>query len=426
MNKKFLNNEVQQKQPVTSSNKAWGRQHKIIELLRNSDTSREELKHQLNVCDRTLRYDLAALRNNGFDIPDHKNNILSLINKDSSFFEYEPITTETIHDWTILCIINMRDSPKFAEIKEYFDTFTPAENMICEDLIRASINRLIHGSFISRKGYCYSSNFPSTFITLDYIHALDLDFFCSNNAINLKSLRNKINLYWPFWHSRSKENYLLSDINKYLNIFLKYNFKEKALSFEYISSNNIRSTVPHFYTGKIIYSREKDTLYILGKDRPKKSSYSLYRMEKIILDSITETAETNYCYDNLEFNTITTEMFDVALDKHNVQVKFTFLPSIHKKVRELSKGRLNSKITYISNKDLVYSNLTDIPDDEEATFLMYEDVIRGLGGFANYLRQFGDNAIVLNDKKLIMQMKDETVVRALKKYREKERDDYER
>lgn len=420
-----MNAKLLCKKETYSKKKARIRQEKIVEILKTQNISRDELKDLLHISESCLKNDLFSLRYSGYNIESHLG-MLSLSPSDNIFFDYNPITNFEIHKWIILSIIKKYGPLKFSEIDKEYREIIPVGGS-CTDKIHATLNLLRKEKLVLMNSKSlYSSICPDTFITLDTDNIIDLELSCLNNSPRLKHIRKKINDYWDFnFYSLSKKVISSAKLNELLETFSKSNYKERAISFEYTSLSGTKTQVPHFYTGKFIYSREKNVLFILGRTHPKKEVYKLQRVDCIDPITISETSEKNIFYDSTEFNTIVDEMFDMALDKHHVNVKFAYSPTINNKITQLSNYRGSSKISYQSNKQNIYLQLNEIPDNEEVVFLLYEDTIRGLGGFANYLRQFGTNVTVLSDQSLIDQMK-ETATRTLEHYKIKERIQHER
>lgn len=153
-------------------------------------------------------------------------------------------------------------------------------------------------------------------------------------------------------------------------------FDKYQLSIHYQSKKGTRSAL--FSTGLIIYSVEKNKVYLLGYAKGHESDFLMI----INLDTITDILVMdipNKHYQSQEFKNIYKEMFSISIEPLvHVKVLFPKLPHIDVKLKNLHMYRK-------STSTLQYT------DDS----IIYEDDLRGIHDFRNYLRGFGNNYTLL-------------------------------
>lgn len=153
-------------------------------------------------------------------------------------------------------------------------------------------------------------------------------------------------------------------------------FDRRVLSVRYRAKNGILTIL--FSTGLIVYSVEKNRMYLLGRSHVQNTE----RLTIINLDTVIDIRETdlpNTHYQTQEFRKIYTEMFSISIEPlTHVRVRFQNLPHIEAKLKILSLHRkATCRFAYTGD------------------YILYEDDLRGINDFRNYLRSFGHHYTLL-------------------------------
>lgn len=124
------------------------------------------------------------------------------------------------------------------------------------------------------------------------------------------------------------------------------------------------------------------------------------------ISTIENTDFPNDSYRSTTYQHIFSEMFSISLEEPlMVKVRFDLEANVKRKIHYLKQHRSGASITYF-------------PEENQ---LEYQDTIRGLGDFANYLRQFGRSVHVIEPASLKDKM-NFSIDRTLSRYEE---DEYE-
>ena len=197
---------------------------------------------------------------------------------------------------------------------------------------------------------------------------------------------------------------MLSQIGQWMKKISDTGCTENLIRLEYTTRSGNPLTVL-FETGLIIYSIEKAKLYLLGKEFSEQPQLTANYDSIIDVSTITHAENTSYpnnSYHSASYQRVFSEMFSVSLEKPmKVVVRFDLVANVKRKVLYLQQQRSQASITMY-------------PDENQ---LEYTDTIRGLGDFANYLRQFGRSAHVIAPVELKEKMQF-SVNRALARYEE--------
>lgn len=171
-------------------------------------------------------------------------------------------------------------------------------------------------------------------------------------------------------------------------------YQEKLLIFTYKTQANDTISVM-LATGLLVYSLEKDKLYIIGN--------SILTGEDIIINmasvlSIETTEFRNLHFQSSYYLQLYEDMFSISIEKPvKVVIEFEYIFNIPLKLQQLAIQRKKAKIVTKGNK------------------LIYTDEISGLNDFANYLRRFGRSFRVIEPLELREKMEFSTK-RALNRY----------
>ena len=172
---------------------------------------------------------------------------------------------------------------------------------------------------------------------------------------------------------------MLEEINQWMKKLSDSSYAEKLIRITYKTKAGQMLTIL-FQTGLVIYSVEKAKLYLLGKE---------YTEEPAL------TEKYNSIIDMSRISTI--ENTDFPNDSYR--------STTYQHIHYLKQHRSGASITYF-------------PEENQ---LEYQDTIRGLGDFANYLRQFGRSVHVIEPASLKDKM-NFSIDRTLSRYEE---DEYE-
>lgn len=201
---------------------------------------------------------------------------------------------------------------------------------------------------------------------------------------------------------------MLEEINQWMKKLSDSSYAEKLIRITYKTKAGQMLTIL-FQTGLVIYSVEKAKLYLLGKEYTEEPALtekynSIIDMSRI--STIENTDFPNDSYRSTTYQHIFSEMFSISLEEPlMVKVRFDLEANVKRKIHYLKQHRSGASITYF-------------PEENQ---LEYQDTIRGLGDFANYLRQFGRSVHVIEPASLKDKM-NFSIDRTLSRYEE---DEYE-
>lgn len=228
----------------------------------------------------------------------------------------------------------------------------------------------------------------------------------------LKSLYTRIGVFYGNIDAETpySKNYIVygkqmqgfSHINSFLQKITACDYKNKILEISYNTKHGKQLTIL-LAVGLIIYSIEKDTCYILGKEYTTEKEghmplYTIIDVSDII--QVNNTSEVNPCYKDSYFMSVFETMFSISTEAPvKVTVEFDRTYNIERKILYLSKQRKKSDVKILNDK------------------ILYMDTISGLSDFANYLRQFGRSVNVIEPLSLKEKMM-ASVERALSRYEE--------
>ncbi len=208
----------------------------------------------------------------------------------------------------------------------------------------------------------------------------------------LKSISHKINLTLGNIEQghNAFDNYIIyghkhfhfEDIADKIKQLNSYDYAGFLLRIEYTTKACEIISVT-FATGMMVYSLEKDSLYLMGKNG---SDNIIIKYDSIT--HISETNEPNIHFNSDEFKQLYNTMFSISVDKPvRVTVEFDNIFNIRKKLEQLcSQRHATCKLqfkTYEKNDKIIYT-----------------DIVSGLSDFAAYLRRFGRAATVIEPQEL--------------------------
>ena len=377
------------------------RRQKILEFIQNKETvSTKELLEAFQIKKATLSEDIAALKSQGIPLETSYGTVS--LNAGHSANYYEKITFATIRHWVILLIMSR------SRLSLNFETLYTEYEKLTGDCSIDTLHKDLQ--YLQKEGYIFLNSNNFTYSSTGKYHTFispsmeELDNFCYHYAQKTES--HPIDLELSRVHKiatilncgfedsgvfekndtyivHGKRNLLDSNSRDLLDRFLASSHQTNILSIRYITNKGKEITCD-FSVGLIVYSIEKNKLYLLGET-------SCHRTV-IALDSIQEwtaTGKANLIYASSLYYQIYQEMFAISVeDPCPVRVRFINQPFIYEKVKNLH-----------TNRSLSTFQLSD--DNSE---IVYTDTIRGLSDFSTYLRQFGRSVIVDEPQTLREQM----------------------
>ena len=208
------------------------------------------------------------------------------------------------------------------------------------------------------------------------------------------SVREELYNHKYFLYGRQNQG--LTAIRNQLNKLSKCDCAHTSITISYYEKNGTLRLFENFSLGILIYSVEKDKLYLLGETSEMPNCILI----SSCIDAIRPGTGENHIYHNEKYNQLYDEMFSISLDPPvDVIVEFDTFGTIPRRIEQLKSHRPSASII------------------KENDAIIYKDRIRGIDDFANYLRQFGKSARALEPKELRDKML-YSVKRSLTRYQE--------
>ena len=285
---------------------------------------------------------------------------------------------------------------------------------LLHDLIAAGEIEFNHAT---KKYFLTGKNIPLEMVldkdTLDKLHIILKTITNGTPYYNqFKSIYNKTSLLLgdvtdvtPYF-----ENYIvygkkmdgLTNIAEQLKNITTHDYQNKVLQIRYQTKKQGERSVL-FAVGMLLYSVEKDILYLIGEEYSQKNEAQTYPYSIINVSTISqidETIVTHSCYHSAYYTELFHSMFSISIETPvHVKVEFNRILNIERKIRLLTKQRKYAHCEILENK------------------IIYTDKISGLSDFAMYLRKLGRSAHVIEPPVLRERMKD-SVERTLQRYKE--------
>lgn len=181
---------------------------------------------------------------------------------------------------------------------------------------------------------------------------------------------------------------------------------EKCISdivrIKYISQSSRRTQQTYLAAGLIVYSADKDKVYIIGKDAQAsgkvKKSFRIMRLDTIL--EIEKTEHPNPCWFTSDFRNIYDAMYSISSEstKEKIVVEFDNVANVRYKLESLLCQRKNAKLETNDKK------------------IIYTDYVIGLQDVEAFLRQFGRSCHIVEPPKLREMMK-ASVEKSLEAYK---------
>lgn len=171
----------------------------------------------------------------------------------------------------------------------------------------------------------------------------------------------------------------LSKASKLFQSIKSYDYKHKVLDITFTSQKGNPQKLA-MAIGLVVYSMEKNELYIIGKSSS--TNYKFNNSNTIIkvssIQNISETDLSHNIYHSKEYENLFKSMFSISAESpKRIKVEFDNEANILRKIENLSNRRNVS------------------PPSPNNSKIIYEDDISGIKDFANYLRSFGKSVQVI-------------------------------
>ena len=378
------------------------RQNILQYISDNKNVSTKQIMEHFNIRKATLSEDITALKSQGAPLITTRG-FVAINEEEKSTNYYEKISTSTVRHWLILFILSQSRMPmSFTSLKDAYEHFNfgyCSIDTLHKDLQTLQANKYIHYSD-SKHTYKLTNKY-NHYITpkFDYIEP-----FCEKYSSQIESNPNALEL--KRFHDTARimicgfeeddiykpnESYIVHGKRNLLDDATKKAYEElnlhpyeaRKLDITYNAKEGVL-TAEDFSVGLVVYSIEKNRMYLLGETNEKKIIIAV----DTIIEYITKK-KRNTIYNSDEYKNIFNEMFSVSVDElETVEVLFDNESYIKYKVNMLNKKRPNSKI---------------IPSEDGKTFT-YTDQLRGIADFASYIRQFSRGALAIKPESLRNQM----------------------
>lgn len=378
------------------------RRKKLFDYIKEKEhVSTKELLEHFKIRKATLSEDIAALKEQGIPLVTTRGFVGMEKETDSNGY-YETITASTIRCWLILLILSKAEAPmKFRAIQQ---AYSEINELYSVDTLHKDLQSLQEMGYLSFNTYTYCYHLTNRYYSYITPSLEALDDFCyiysqhkeaNPTDLELERLHEiAVILDSGFEDSNSfqtndtylihgKRNQLSKETRNQLHTLLCMDYSDYQLNICYLTNTNKQRSAL-FSIGLIVYSVEKNRMYLLGETPAYKT---IIPVDSIV--SISMTTERNHIYKSEEYQSIFQEMFSISVDEPEVvKIAFANEKFIYDKVRTLHSRRPASTMTL----------------SQDQTQILYTDIIRGIPDFSNYLRQFGRGAVVLEPENLRQQM----------------------
>ncbi len=397
------------------------RKNILKDLLDNDCCTYKYLMDTYQISERSMQMDIRELCKQGYQIKGIKAKqgyVLKKEEAEESKGYFEASDAQKIRKLFLMLILqNSSNGYTVAELGKMLRKYNQEGVRADLKTIRTALNELAEARMVVAVGdkYSISGNalLQLALTSSDAIELLNLLETCSRGHHHeqvLKQIQKKLTIalfnepededisssayvvYNKSFENAGKLEALLDELNR-------YPFEEKILMIAYRNHAQQIITIP-FAVGNVVYSVDKDQLYLLGES---KGVRLIIQYGTVI--NIEATEQENHIFRNAFYRSIIDSMFSISVeDPVHVKVEFDNIFAIREKLNRLRVNRLGARLT------------------EEGGVLYYEDEVSGINDFAGYLRRFGYNCRVLEPERLRNIMK-ESARRILDAYRQLEEEE---
>lgn len=397
------------------------RKNILKDLLDNDCCTYEYLMDTYQISERSMQMDIRELCKQGYQIKGIKAKQGYVLKKEEAEEPkgyFEASDAQKIRKLFLMLILqNSSNGYTVAELGKMLRKYNQEGVRADLKTIRTALNELAEARMVVAVGdkYSISGNalLQLALTSSDAIELLNLLETCSRGHHHeqvLKQIQKKLTIalfnepededisssayvvYNKSFENAGKLEALLDELNR-------YPFEEKILMIAYRNHAQQIITIP-FAVGNVVYSVDKDQLYLLGES---KGVRLIIQYGTVI--NIEATEQENHIFRNAFYRSIIDSMFSISVeDPVHVKVEFDNIFAIREKLNRLRVNRPSARLT------------------EEGGVLYYEDEVSGINDFAGYLRRFGYNCRVLEPERLRNIMK-ESARRILDAYRQLEEEE---
>lgn len=343
---------------------------------------------------------------------------------------YQPVTADILRKYTILHELQNNPIAK-KELHKKFTIYKNTESPTDSDRIPLDIQMTQYYKCIKdltdngdiqlnesdQKYYLTGKNLPLQ-ISLDYDGLFNLNIELSTAVRGTAYYEQLKNLYQKTClllgtidDDTAYSNHFLvygqkisglSSVTEKLQQITRFDYRHKVLQIDYTTKRGKDISIL-FAVGMVIYSAEKDILYLLGSELTDDADMQNLLHTIIDVSDITRVEETDIrhsCYKADFFVKSFESMFSISLEESaNVKVEFDRVANVERKINYLKSQRVNAAIQVTESK------------------IIFTDTVSGLADFARYLRRFGKSAHVIEPPALKDKMR-QSAERALARYGE--------
>ena len=390
------------------------RQNILKDLLNNDCCTYEYLMDTYQISERSMQLDIKELCRQGYKIKGVKAKQGYVLHKEeagTSKGYFEASDAQKIRKLFMMLILqNSSNGYTVAELGKLLQKYNHDGVQADLKTIQTALNELAEARMVVAMGdrYSISGNalLQLALTTSDAIELLNLLETCSRGHHHeqiLGQIQEKLAIALfnePEDEDNSPSAYVVYNksyetagkLEEILDNLNQYPFEEKVLMIEYRDHEQQIHSLP-FAVGNVVYSVDKDQMYLLGESEGKKLVIPYGAILKI-----ETTEQRDPVFRNEFYCRIVDTMFSISVeDPVHVKVEFDSIFGIKEKLNRLLLNRPNASLT------------------EDNGVLYYEDEISGMNDFAGYLRRFGYSCRVLEPEKLRDTMK-ESAHRILEAY----------
>lgn len=318
------------------------------------------------------------------------------------------------------------------DIKSHTSSHEKIPIYIEDSKLRKLINELVEENIISRhissgNAYIYKplytsaetlheseeSSYRFTGQELTALHQqLSLLSHMRDDSAILDTIRQKIDLVLGQLpdYAKNQQNYItyghqytaLTKLYETLQLFVPYDYRNHILELTYLDDSTHKHTF--FAIAKIIYSVEKDRLYILGKSKQDLSVSGMYSyLPADTILSVSETLSQNDEFGKSVYDDMFRQMLSISISTpQHVRLKIaTQNLSTEDKIMKLYKAR----------KEVI-----SLPPRNVNTYIHYNDRIPDTDTFLHYIQSFGRACVIEAPETLKEEMK-QNISETLNHYR---------
>lgn len=378
------------------------RQNILNDIINKTNNTQESLMVTYSVQIRTLKEDIRSLRDQGYNILSKKGTYILESCSDSG--EATPQTprfyqaTDKIYLRKLIILLLMQQAEvplSEVDIISLYQKYSYDEGSVTPATLRTAISELVNDKLLSVNSdglYKVSKNAP-VYLQLnddDTLNIINLINLCGSSHPfhkELKNIASKLSIAFFNEDAGDEEHFYLTgrsyDKADKVNFFvdklntLSYETKKLNIIYHSPAKGKLNLCVS---IGLVIYSADRDNLYIIGKVEDKDFILNTNHIE-----DMNESSEPNSHFHSQYFLNMLEQMFSISADPVNhVIVEFQNKFDINNKLKRLVNQRSFASLTYDDKRDVI----------------IYEDQIRGLYDFATYLRRYGKSAKVIEPKAL--------------------------